>query len=83
MMEAVLTKSGSGSLFGSVDLAKAIPQGTADHVGRDMRIRQYVLATIQATYERFWVCCHSQKKFYQRSFGGDCFWQQKENNKIG
>lgn len=39
--------------FGSIDLSRAIPQGTADHVGRDMRIRQHVLGVIQAAYERF------------------------------
>ena len=39
--------------FESIDLSRAIPQGTADHVGRDMRIRQHVLGIIQATYERF------------------------------
>ncbi|MFA5386881.1 MAG: HisS family protein [Candidatus Paceibacterota bacterium] len=43
----------SDSAFESIDLAKAIPQGTADHVGRDMRIRQHVLGIIQAAYERF------------------------------
>lgn len=43
----------AGHLLESIDLSKEIPQGTADHVGRDMRIRQHVLEIIRAAYERF------------------------------
>lgn len=46
---------GQDSSFAGIDFTNvtAIPQGTADHVGRDMRIRQHVLGIIQAAYERF------------------------------
>jgi histidyl-tRNA synthetase len=50
MSAAIIPKAVS---FESIDLSRAIPQGTADHVGRDMRIRQHVLGIIQAAYERF------------------------------
>jgi len=35
------------------DSFRGVPQGTVDHVGRDVRVRQHIIDTIQAVYESF------------------------------